>query len=1011
MATITSTKYGDLCYKFYYTIEKTKTPGKSKVTWKFYSTGGSTSSTPGSWAYSSYDILVSITTGTKSSGTVPNYDASWAPVNFYPENPSYNGYDIVKKEGYFYINHTTAGAAAFKVTMKTAIYSSTVNTITKTVTLDTNKPYTACSAPTSFSIGGLTSGYFKSTATSLTLSWSGAKAGTANSIKGYEIFYEVNGNTLDTNSPSVTVNSTSTSGSTTIPLPKNPENWQSIKFAILTLGSAGGSYNSGFSSSKPSATKNIRPSAPTVSVNKSTVSSTGGTVTFTTKPGTDNDDQTLSVYYSTTSTGTKKIVSNNSIKLTVNSAQTYYFWTYDGLEYSENSASETITINTPPEPTTNENVIKVSGTEYEYNLEEYLDNFSFTINGTLFRNSESNLTYKIEIYNQSNSKYFTVKTGSLPKDNDATEITNIYIGNYITPGNSYNFKVSIIDEYLDSWSYTSGSYTLVPTNNEAIQVYNTHAFENIERIDETKPDIFSKKLRVVFPKDDRYNTTATINYTVSDSNNNVKESNTTSLIINEDKYYCDVNFTSIFESDVSYNFEFAITQFNITRSYSFSRTQVSRWEIIDGINIDRDTDTETSSIFSDFAFSIIANDIIESIDDTIQIKENYYIKEQQITFTYQNQTYSISLTPSDSSTDASVNYLIKKAEILKVADKIGIRNTIGTFTTTLQLVITNEFDDNYIYNGSVNFIIDKGEAWVEIITFELDSNYSNQTNFYEKDTIKWNYEFNSYYNQEIKYEIYYSTENSRELLYSNSISALTGTTEGTEIYSFKDTIEYTLGEIKETKNINSFILVIYNQNNISKESEGLNVIITFHKFITPSYQIKNINYNNNDDETGIVKINYNTSISPIDEDISISPTYTYTLEYYEESSKEDKSSSGNESSPGILEFSIRKFDAETLDAILKIKVDLTENLSKEVEYSVLIYNISPVLKLGTHQVGINIKEFDKVDDINEVNSVLTIRSYNNYKKIRMINAEDEIEITINLEEGSITGAIIDGGTW
>lgn len=987
MATITSTKYGDLCYKFYYTISQTSTPGRSKVTWKFYSTGGSTSSTPGSWAYSSYDILVSITTGTKYSGTVPNYDASWAPVNFYPENPSYNGYDIVKKEGYFYINHTTAGAAAFKVTMKTAIYSSTVNTTTKTVTLDTNKPYTACSAPTSVSIGGLTSGYFKSTATSLTLSWSGAKAGTANSIKGYKIYYEVDGK-----SSNITVNSTSTSGSKTITLPENMKN---IAFAVKTLGSVNG-YDSDLSKSQPSATKNTLPSAPTVSVNKSTVPSTGGTVTFTTKPGTDNNNQTLSVYYSTSLTGTKKIVSNNSINLTANSEQkTYYFWTYDGLEYSSNSTSKTITINVPPEPTTSNNVIIVSGTECLYNSKPYMDNFSFKINGTLFNNSKSNLIYKIEIYNQSNSKYFTIKTGSLPKDNNATEIKNIYIGNYIAPNNSYNFKVSIIDEYSDSWSYTSGSYTLTSTDNEAIKTYNTHAFENIAGI---KPDIFSKKMRIVFPIDSRYDTTTTVNYTVYDSNNNAKESNTSSLIIDEDKFYCDVNFTSIFESDVSYNFEFSITQFNITRTYSFSRKQVSHWEIIEGINAD------ASSIFSDFGFSIIADNIIKYDDNNNkQIKENYYIKEQQIIFTYQNQAYSVSLTPSGGSNDTSVNYLIGKAEILKVADKIGIRNTIGTFAITLQLIITNEFDDNYIYNGLVNFIVDKGNAWVQSITFELDNSYSDQTNFYENDTIKWNYNFESYYNQEIKYEIYYLTENSRELLCSNSISALEGTVEGAETYSFESTIEHTLEEIKETKNINGFVFVIYNQNNTSKESKD-SVILTFHKFITPSYQIKNINYNNN-----IVEINYNTSISPIDTTIPIPPTYTYTLEYYGEPPEEIKSSPGTESSPGILEFSNVKFETETLDAILKIEVALEEkNLSKEVEYSVLIYNISPVLKLGTHQVGINTKILNDEDNSD---SILTIRSYNDYKKIRMINVATGEKIIFDLEKCSVEGVVIDGGTW
>ena len=57
--------------------------------------------------------------------------------------------------------------------------------------------------------------------------------------------------------------------------------------------------------------------------------------------------------------------------------------------------------------------------------------------------------------------------------------------------------------------------------------------------------VYDDKANVIKKTEDNY-----ITEYVYDSNNNVKESNTTSLIINEGKFYCDVNFTSIFESDV-----------------------------------------------------------------------------------------------------------------------------------------------------------------------------------------------------------------------------------------------------------------------------------------------------------------------------------------------------------------------------------------------------------------------------------------------------------------------------
>ena len=135
MATLTTKKYNNsLCYKFDYTITKTTIPGRSKVEWKFYSTGGSSSVSP-TWAYSNYDILVTISSGSLYSGTLPDFGVTDRPaVNFYPEKPSYNGKPIVDKSGTFYITHNSSGAASLKVVIKTSIYTTTTNTLEETIT-------------------------------------------------------------------------------------------------------------------------------------------------------------------------------------------------------------------------------------------------------------------------------------------------------------------------------------------------------------------------------------------------------------------------------------------------------------------------------------------------------------------------------------------------------------------------------------------------------------------------------------------------------------------------------------------------------------------------------------------------------------------------------------------------------------------------------------------------------------------------------------------------------------
>ena len=119
-----------------------------------------------------------------------------------------------------------------------------------TITLTINYEYntTAVSAPTAVSLSSTSA----APGAGVTLSWSGAKAGTNNAISGYHIYRR---NTLVTTSYTylTAVSTTATSGSCTVTAPTVKGG--KYTYAVYTLGAAG--INSGASSTQPTLTANI----------------------------------------------------------------------------------------------------------------------------------------------------------------------------------------------------------------------------------------------------------------------------------------------------------------------------------------------------------------------------------------------------------------------------------------------------------------------------------------------------------------------------------------------------------------------------------------------------------------------------------------------------------------------------------------------------------------------------------------------------------------------------------
>lgn len=114
------------------------------------------------------------------------------------------------------------------------------------------QPYTKCEPPTTFTItSDVTDKPFN---TKVTFAWSGAKAGSNNSIESYYIQYATSSNnsTWGDWTKLITIDSTSTSGNTTIDMSSKVTRGHYVRFRIRTLGKAGSDYYSNYKTSSPS---------------------------------------------------------------------------------------------------------------------------------------------------------------------------------------------------------------------------------------------------------------------------------------------------------------------------------------------------------------------------------------------------------------------------------------------------------------------------------------------------------------------------------------------------------------------------------------------------------------------------------------------------------------------------------------------------------------------------------------------------------------------------------------
>lgn len=252
----------------------------------------------------------------------------------------------------------TAGTGTVTFTLqKTGTWTTALFNIrdvsTGTITLTYTLNYSACGAPTAVSVNANN----VAPVANVTLSWSGAKAGTSNAITGYQIYRATSA--TGTYLLLTTVNTSATSGSATVAAPT--ASGSSYYYKVLTVGTVSG-YNSGQSTAYATLTcLCTAATAPTSVALSATLINAGATATLSwsgAAAGTNNAITGYTVYRATAASGTFASIgtatgTSMSVAASTTEGASYYYkvstnGTVSGFDSGQSSATATLKTNSAP---------------------------------------------------------------------------------------------------------------------------------------------------------------------------------------------------------------------------------------------------------------------------------------------------------------------------------------------------------------------------------------------------------------------------------------------------------------------------------------------------------------------------------------------------------------------------------------------------------------------------------------------------------------------------------------
>lgn len=939
-------------------------------------------------------------------------DSGW--ISFTEYGNKYSG--TTKRSFNYSFTATSSSAGAFdRVTFSfrnNSSYHSVYNSCSTYVDFSTPALlWTNCTAPSKVSSASssiITPG-------TLSVNWTEGTPGVDNAIKNYTVYWLVSSTSGQLPTTSWYSGKEVISGlSYSIPI---LEDYRGKYISVKVQSNA--TYNSPISNDYISRSVNSLPNRPSVSFTSKTIPSTQASVTITNiSPGNLNfGSKSGSVYWARTSDGNREVVSGKEITdntlgdLKQGSSKNYYFWTYDGLEYSSSYTTVTVTKNIKPTITVDitsskNSIVKVENSEISNVLE----------------------TIKFNVTAQNKACYYTLKILRGVGADEKTLYTlksDTYLsgsGNSDTP--SFNIRSLGLSEgdfyfhFACNDSIESGDSIIKDNNGVYYYSPSLPTFSNNttynqfseSKVPGTNSTDFYQKLRFISSHYDSYlydngifrldtSSNETISYTVSKS---------TSFENPPKKIFYDVTITSDLVSGQTYDFFPTLQLAGLTSSALISRRRTPALDptpssgsilyikpFTDGWNKAEDKPDTSSKKISISKGSFVGGTLDDSFYNYYNIDKNSKWWKSEILIS-DNQKIDISTLPKKDSISGDYyerNFSITGSTFFNKIPS-GVSKT-GTLTCALKNTITNRFGQTISKQSSI-VTLDFNEN-PEIINISKTAN--NTDYLYEDGTLQLEYKYRTYSKNKISYSYLINRNDGNGVVTYGDIGTnedLTPPVFGTGRL-LSEIVNIKIGEITSSDPC-TFNMRFYDGNSISYNT-NFDISCKRIRFVNPIISFGKATYNK--EGTGpSISCQYTISDYGYDPDqkttvqgLSVSEEYLTlnlsTTESITPSTEDAIFHPDNE----IVDFEIGRLTLTTTiiyngQSITKIS---TSN-------DLIIYGIIPTVAYRQNHLGINTSTLQ--DD-----SILTIAPTSGRKIIYLQKYGSTDTFKINLATGALEGFI------
>lgn len=875
--------------------------------------------------------------------------------------------------------------------------------------------YTKCTAPTSVNVDA---SIVKPNGT-VTISWSGAKSGVSNNIAGYSIGRKESNNSIIELGQ---ITSSSGSGSYSYNV-GNITRGSKLTFVVKTIGAQSG-QGSNYSSASANITINSLPSAPTSSAGNLILSTTGTTKIKVT-PGADIDtSQQKTIWYATSATGTKSELKDGALSIgetDINKGeeQAYFFWTYDGLEYSNLYNSITIKRNKKP-------IISVGVSGNVLDSENTVSGFNYIISPTLtFKNENTTFGSK-------NEYSWHIKYGANPdlsvsswKSGKTTNNTYIYndIRELIGHRCYYQFEVIKYDGYDYSDPVETDVYYITDLP-KITNIYNCADSSSI-----SPQSYFSKVIRFQLQYDQGFEK-ADIKY-----NDNLKRDVILKKVGNSWQYDFDV---SSLNHSTSYTFNIIPKSVNYNNGMLAKKdsavlnvlTKINNW----GADGTITWNSKINPFVCGDGNNLIIRNFFGSCSNIDTFLNRYGFTSSPVYSLFVNNKFWNYVSSEYISNDQSAITLTGK-NIYDIAVNIAGLDTLSSNQSmNLKISTTNNFGDtiNWTMTKKVDFV-EEAEPEISIILETFEEGWVEV--FKENVALAYKIKVKSYHGAPTSFLV--EGINSGKTFFSTNIIGdwvLDPDVEEEQILGNKSPIYYqfyksvgVIGPQNESLLGNSNFNTVFNFQTGNSISSNKEIPFVVARHVIPSFSLDVAELPT--DGTVTIKIiendlgydNYkNDTVNKVS-----SEKINYYFEWYDVDSEKWKS---KDIIPASIEenglYQIGVFNTlfgakDYVLARLRVETQVSAKAGEEVlstfvssktgySQTVTIYNLKPTISYRKNKIGIN---YTYPEDNTITEPILVIAEHTGAKKIYMIH--ESINRTIDLTTGELTNFIVkvDCGSW